>query len=167
MRALSSIFALHFLYDILQCRPMDYWKVIFQTLQAAVPSATSVSQAIQALTPTPTPASKFLLSSATSRSDAPLNCGEIAHAACSVLLRAMRIIPAAATAIMNILCAAQCYKLFFVPHRVETLFFADKAALPNKRLLPLIDALSMSESALRPYTKKTLMSLLWLPLCMP
>ena len=152
---------------------MDYWKVIFQTLQAAVPSSTSVSQAIQALTPTPTPASKFLLSSATLRSDAPLNCGEIAHASCSVLLRAMRVIPAAATAIMNILCAARCFKLFFVPHRVKTLFFADKAALPIKRLLPLInllpliDALTMSASTLRVYINKTLMTLLWLPPCMP
>ena len=85
-------------------RPNDYWQEIFQTLQSTVPSSTSISQAIQALAPTPTPASKFLLGLAASRCDPPPNCAAVAHASCSVLLRAMRVIPSAATAIVIILC---------------------------------------------------------------
>jgi hypothetical protein len=85
-------------------RPLEHWKDILQTVQTAVPSATSLSQAVQSLIPTPTPASKYLLSLAASRNDPPPNCGAVAHASCSVLLRAMRVVPSAAAAIVTILC---------------------------------------------------------------
>jgi hypothetical protein len=85
-------------------RPSDHWKEILRTLQSTVPSSTSLSQAIQSLSPTPTAASTFLIGVAASRHDSPPDCGAVAHASCSVLLKAMRTTPSAAAAIMTILC---------------------------------------------------------------
>ncbi len=85
-------------------RPSSHWESIIQILQSAVPSATSLPQAVQSLNPNPTPASKFLLNLASSRNVSAPDCGTVAHAACSVLLRAMRAMPSAAAAIVNILC---------------------------------------------------------------
>ena len=152
-------------------RPNDYWKEILQTLQTTVPSSTSVSQAIQALSPTPTPASKFLLALASSRCDPPPNSAAVAHASCSVLLRAMRVIPSAASAIMIILCVGLLAACLL--HHVESPILADKALYQNHRprhlphnkcLHPLNNAATLSARNLLPSMKATMPS--WHLLCM-
>jgi len=97
-------------------RPSTQWKPIVQTLQQTVPSSASLSQALQSLAPTPTPASKFLLSLATSRNDPPPHSGAVAHAACSVLLRAWRAVPPAAAAVVVLLCVASLPLLLLQVH---------------------------------------------------